>query len=176
MTGTPPPSALRLVPYQEELLRRLEPLVARLDPSKITAESGLTTEWGRKVWEVSLVVEARDARIPGLYLSAGPTWCVLEFAQSEQVEYHSDPGSVKGLVERVVGLIERYLSAVTLVQHKDRRGRVLRIDYSFGVPGEAEAGSAIGTARFPNLFRSVDHTETLSYRFLKHEVNGRAPR
>jgi hypothetical protein len=169
MSGHHNPSDVRLTSYQQELVDRLQPLVARLDAAKVTAESGLRIEKQGKSWDVRLLVEARDERIPGLKLTAAQSYCVLGFAQSEQVECHSDPGSRRWVVENVVELTERYLSGVTLVQNLDKRGRVIRIDYFYGVQVEGASASPIGTSRYPFLFRRVHHTETLSFRFLKNE-------
>jgi hypothetical protein len=169
MSGHHNPSDVRLTCYQQQLVDRLQPLVARLDRAKVTAESGLRIEKQGNSWDVRLLVEARDERIPGLNLTAAQSYCVLGFAQSEQVECHSDPSSSRGLVDQVVELTERYLSGVTVVQHQDKRGRVIRIQYSFSGQAEGASAAPIGTSRYPFLFRRVDHTETLSFRFLKDE-------
>ncbi len=160
---------VRLASNQQELLDRLRPLVARLDPSKVTGNSGLTTERSGKAWVVRLVVDALDDRIPGLDLFAAQEQCILAFAASEQLECHADPSSDSRIVDEVVGLTERYLSGITLTRHLDKRGRVVRLDCSYGVQSAGVARQRLGTSGSWHVFRTVDHSETLTYRFLRDE-------
>ena len=156
----------RLSPYQQELEERLQSVLDRLDRGQVTADSGLRIEREGRHWVLRLSVEARDDRIPGLNLYASPNQCILGFAQSEQLECHSQPGAVDNLIDEVVKLTERYLAGVTVIEHRDSRGRDIRKDFFFGLSSEGAPEARIGTLRRMSP-RRVEDRLAFSFRFLK---------
>lgn len=158
-----------LLRYQQALVDALQSLAERVDSAKTTRESGLMVETSGQGSVVRFVVEAADSRISGVYLFAGPRQCTLGFAEAEVLECHSDPDTNSELVPQIVGLIERYLSGVTLVRHLGENGRVLKTEYFFGLDAAGQTESRIGGSWIPSLFGRVDQTEVISTRLLKIE-------
>lgn len=162
-----------LAPYQRELVSRLRPLLERLDRARVTGDSGLRIHDSPGGCAVEVTVEAPGREVPGLYLSAGPDRCTLSFADAAVLECHRSPGAHEPLVNQVVELTTRYLSGTTVVKHCDRRGRLLRTEYFYGVDPQAVPGSRIGTSASPLAWICREKTTSrTSHRFLREEAAG----
>jgi hypothetical protein len=163
------PAAEQLTPCQRELLERLTPLLERLDPNKVTPQSGVRVREVERRPLVEVVLEPPGERVPGLWLSAGPDQLVLGIAGGEALECHHDPGPGSELIDTVVGLTARFLSGVTVLEHCNRRGHAVRTEYFFGTDSEAAPASRIGTSRRFVFPWTITGTVKRTFRFLKEE-------
>ncbi len=175
----------RLTAYQQELVKRLKPLLDRLDPAEVTEDSGLritsaeassgwtntsgswdTTEGEGLALQAS--VKRRDWRVHAWDLYASPTECILGFAGGELLEWHGDPGGDATLVDEVMKFVEAYLAGLTVVEEYNKRARLIGIRYISHRDSKPLFSAREGSlGRLFRLRPKVERTRTFDVRFLK---------
>jgi hypothetical protein len=124
----------RLALYAQELLDGLIPILKRLDPSQLSPSSCVVVEeQKRRGFIINLRVIPSVENVPSLGLRAYPDQCILDYADSEQIEAHSIPPDWKYLVSRVLAETERYLNGITVIEHYDRSHKLVGKVYYFGI-------------------------------------------
>jgi len=171
VTSEHPSDEPQLSTYQRRLLERLRPLVDRLEQERVTEGSGLRVHKAGNECAIEVGVLARGELFPGLHLIASRGQCILTFAHHEVLECHRNPGLYADLVEDVIGLMERYLSGATILEHHNRKGNVVRTDYFYGIDSEWDLRQKICTGWQLAFPRKVVRTVKRSFRFLREEVN-----
>ncbi len=158
----------QLAPYAQHLVEGLVPILGRLDETKLGPTSSVEIKQERRGWILELQIHAADPEIPFLTLIASRGQCILGFADSEQIECHSDPDAAQDLVPMVLRAIAAYFNGITIVEHSNKNGRVVRKEYFFGIEGETPANRRMGVATFPLMFpKKIASSKTRTYRFYK---------
>lgn len=118
-------------------------------------------------WVLELLIDAHDPDIPFLSLRACKGQCIVGYADSEQIECHTDPDGNKGLVPMALEAITAYLDGVTVMEHYNKNDRLVKKEYFFGIEGEGPT-RRIGTGTYPLVFpKRIVSSKTKTHRFLK---------
>jgi len=125
-----------LAPYAQELLRRLTPLLRRLDTDQLSASSFILIEKQGKNFVLVLEVNPSNKDVPSLGLRAYPKQCFLDLADSEYLEAHRIPPDWQELVDQVISETERYLNGVTIIERYDRNHKLIGKTYFYGIDTE----------------------------------------
>jgi hypothetical protein len=158
--------------FQEEIVERFRPLLARLDRSMVTDDSGLSIVESGSGWAVKVTVEARGHQVPGLHVFATSRQCTLGFADSEILECHRDPGSDASLVTELMRLATRYLLGTTVVEHRNVRGKLVMVEYFYGIDSETTRACRIGSSHLLAWPRKMERTFKRSHRFTRKDLAG----
>jgi hypothetical protein len=159
----------KLCPYAQRLLEELRPLIENLDPLKISDGSKIEIVPLKNDWSLHIFIEPKDKNISALDVYASKSQCILGYAESEQIEDHTDPASdADSLIKQVVDYTAKYLNGVTVIEYYNRKNKLFMKKYYYGIDTENDAGKLIGTGRnFLWFFSKVHVTKKHSYKFAK---------
>ncbi|MBI5936122.1 MAG: hypothetical protein HY867_20650 [Chloroflexi bacterium] len=154
--------------YVLAILNKLEPILERLDAAKLDDSSEVEISNERGDWVLRLAIVPADVNIPLLSLSASSQYCILAFAEGEQIECHSNPEADESLVDMVVESSEKYLGGITVIESYNRNGKLIRKECFFGMDAGNDEKSKIGTSSYFLVFpKKVYSTKKKTFRFLK---------
>jgi hypothetical protein len=157
-----------LAPYARRLVEGLGPLLGRFDETKLSAKSSVEIRQERRGWMLELRIDAADPDIPFLNLIASNGQCILGYADSEQIECHSDPDADQDLIPMVLDAIAAYLNGITIVEHYNKNDRLVKKEYLFGIEGEAPSKRRFGVGPYPLIFpKQITSSKTRTYRFFR---------
>jgi len=156
-----------LAPYAQELLRRLTPLLRRLDTDQLSASSFILIEKQGKNFVLVLEVNPSNKDVPSLGLRAYPKQCFLDLADSEYLEAHRIPPDWQELVDQVISETERYLNGVTIIERYDRNHKLIGKTYFYGIDTENDKSSTIGSSLFSFFPKKVESVVKRTHRFLQ---------
>ena len=157
-----------LPPYVQRLLEGLLPVLARLDKAKLNAKSSVEVKNEQRGWMLELQIDAADPDIPGVSLTASREQCIVGFAESEQIECHSDPEAARDLVPMALAAITAYLNGITIRAHYNKNDRLVKKEFFFGIEGTDAAQRPMGVASYPLVFpKRIARSMTKTYRFFR---------
>jgi hypothetical protein len=162
-------SISKLSPFAQRLIQELRPLIESLDPSKIGNGSKIEISPLKDDWSLNILIEPKDSKISPLDIYASKSQCILGYAESEQIECHTDPASDSdSLIRQVVNHTAKYLNGVTVIGYYNRKNKLFMKKYYYGIDTENDGGKLIGTWRNVLWFFSKVHaTKKNTYKFTK---------
>ncbi len=134
--------------YTRELLEKLETLLARVDTSRLTPDSGFKVHRGRRRTALELGLVPREYPAATLHLWADEQSCTLGFGDGEILECNHSAEQDPTLVGEVLTRVERLLRGVTAIEYTSRRGKLCQRDWYWGAGEEFDPEARIGRARF----------------------------
>lgn len=159
----------KLSPYRKKLLQELRPLLEKIEPNKIAPESGIDIKQTKKDWVLSVTVVPLNRHIPSLDIRASKNQCVLYFMEHEDIECHRNPESdADYLIKEIVARVQKYLKGITIIEYYDRKNKLLRKEFYFGIDTEEIKEERIGVSIYGfTLFRKVYSKKKITYSFMK---------
>jgi hypothetical protein len=158
----------QLCPYVRQLLEGLMPILAELDPAKVSESSRIEVIQDKRR-PLVIRIEPSDNFGQDLYISASEGQFMLGLAGGDYYECHGGAAaSMNDSVDEVLSMCSRYLQGVTIVDEYSRRGRRLRTKWYWGIDTENDETRKIATgSSFLGLFFSAHSTRKRTCRFLK---------
>lgn len=162
-------SVSKLCPYAQRLIEELRPIIENLDPVKVGDGSRIEISPLKDDWSLHISIEPINNSISALDIYASKSQCILGYAESEQIECHTDPASdADSLIKMVVDHTAKYLNGVTVIEYYNRKNKLFMKKYYYGIDTENDAGKLIGAWRnFLWFFSKVHATKKNSYKFTK---------
>jgi len=162
-------SVIKLCPYAQRLIEELRPLIENLDPLKISDGSKIEISPLKGDWSLYILIEPKNNNISALDIYASKSQCILGYAESDQIECHTDPASdADSLIKEIVDHTIKYLNGVTVIEYYNRKNKLFMKKYYYGIDTENHGNKLIGTWRKSFWFFSKVHiTKKNSYRFTK---------
>lgn len=161
-------SVSKLCPCAQRLFEELRPLIENLDPLKIGDGSKIEIFPLKDDWSLHIWIEPVGNIISGLDIYASKSQCILGYAESEQIECHTDPASVTDLVKQVVDETNKYLNGVTVIEYFNRKNKLFMKKYYYSIDTENDRSKLIGTWRNICWFFSRGHTtRKITYKFTR---------
>ena len=161
-------SVSKLCPYAQRLFEELRPLLENLDSLKIGDGSKIEISPLKDEWSLHIWIEPVNNIISGLDIYASKSQCILGYAESEQIECHTDPASDADLLKQVVDHTNKYLNGLTVIEYYNRKNKLFMKKYYYGIDTENDRSKLIGT--WGNIWRFFSRGHTTkknTYKFTK---------
>ncbi len=158
----------KLSPYRKRLFHELRPLLEKIVPNKITPESSIDIKQSKKDWILSVTLIPVNKNIPSLDLFASKNQCILYFVEHEDIECHRNPeADADYLVKEVISRMQKYLMGITIIEHYDKKNKLLRKEFYFGIDTEGIKEKRIGICSYSfTFFRKVYSKKKATYSFV----------
>jgi hypothetical protein len=137
----------KLAPYSRKLFEALQPLIACIIPDTLDRNRSTIEILPSKRFHIlEIEITAKAHRIPPLRMTSSGDYCILDLFEHEEVECHSSAERYGDrLIKDIVPLVSQYLSGITILEHYDKKNRVFRRDYYYGINTESIAKNRAGT-------------------------------
>jgi hypothetical protein len=152
--------------YLKILFNEIKPILESIDPDKISGKSKVEIVKKKNDWGVVVEIEPKDERIQGLLLNGFESDLELDYAGTEQLTDMRPTSDNKIIINEVKTKVEAYLEGITVVNSSNKKGKLVKTEYYFGIDTEKDKSKKIGTW-YHKFFNKVVSVNKITYKFLK---------